>query len=198
MYDRLRAPDTVHFNPKGFWLLWCDDDVAAAQRDPRFSNRPAPFAVLHARHRARFIASDVAANLVAFQDAPEHTALRRPLASACGKRLRRIEADVTAIAAEVPGQLPAGQGIDAVSRFAASCALRTTARMIGLSQADPPRIADWSSDFVFMFHGIPTPRPWFGSTRTARWFLRGIFALGSPGVFNRARVTSSSKTRRYR
>jgi cytochrome P450 len=155
VYDRLRAEDPVHFNPKGFWFLSRYDDVAAALRDPRFSNRPAPFALLHARHRARFIASDVAANLVAFHDAPEHTEIRRPLASAFGKRLRRIEADVATIAAEAAGQVPAGQGIDAVSRFAAPCALRTTARMIGLPEADLPRIAGWSSDFFFMFHAIP-------------------------------------------
>ena len=154
-YDRLRVADPVHFNAKGFWFLSRYEDVAAALRDRRFSNRPAPFALLHARHRGRFIASDVAANLMAFHDAPQHGELRQPLASAFRKRLSAIEADVEDTAAGVARQLPKGTDIDAVSRFAAPCALRTTARMMGLPDEDHPMIARWSSDFFFMFHAIP-------------------------------------------
>lgn len=154
-YDALRQTAPVTYDPKGFWFLSCYEHVATALRDPRLSNRPAPFALLHARHRARFIASDVAAHLVAFQDAPDHADLRRPLALAFGKRLRLIEADLPAIAAKVVADLPSGTSFDAVAHWAAPTALRTTARMIGLPDADLPQIARWSSDFFYMFHAIP-------------------------------------------
>lgn len=183
LYDRLRTADPVHFNPKGFWFLTRYEDIAAALRDPRFSNRPAPFALLHARNRRRFVASDVAANLVAFQDAKEHTDMRRPLASAFGKRLRGIEQEISQIADEVVDALPRGQEIDAVSTFAEPCALRTTARVIGLPEEDLPQIARWSSDFFFMFHAIPDAETMARLNASATAFRAYVMELiSSPGA----------------
>lgn len=154
MYQRLQKDAPVSYNPKGFWFVARYDDVASALRDPRFSNRPAPFALLHARHRTRSIAADVAAHLVAFQDAPAHMDIRRPLALALGQRLRNVEADMALIATRVATGLPAGD-FDAVSDWAAPTALRTTAHLIGLPTDDLPRIAAWTSDFFHLFHAIP-------------------------------------------
>lgn len=154
-YDSLRTHDPVHYNPKGFWFLSGYDDVALALRDKRLSNRPAPFALLHARHRSRFVASDVAAHLMAFHDTPSHAELRRPLAGAFGKSLRAVEVELADITAEIVDDLPRNAPFDAVAQFAAPCALRTTARMIGLPEQDLPQIAQWSSDFFYMFHAIP-------------------------------------------
>ena len=76
LYDQLRRDAPYSWNPKGFWFLSRYDDVKACLSDPRFSNRPAPFALVNARNRDRFVAADVANNLMAFMDAPDHRRLR--------------------------------------------------------------------------------------------------------------------------
>ena len=76
-YRILREHDPVHFSKDGYWFLTRYDDVSAALKDSRLRNNPAPFSLLNRRNREKYVAADVANNLIAFLDPPDHTVSRR-------------------------------------------------------------------------------------------------------------------------
>lgn len=154
-YARLRAHAPVHWNPKGFWFVSRFEDVHACLNDTRFSNRPAPFALVHARNKDRFFAADVANNLMAFQDAPEHPPLRGWVARCFAQRVNRMEPRLSQIAQECAADLPGAGAFEAVADFAIPFASRAICAVLGFPERDAPQVANWSMDFFKLFHAIP-------------------------------------------
>ena len=154
-YNKLRRQDPVHWNPKGFWFLSRYADVHSCLNDPRLSNSPAPFALVHARNRDRFAAADVANNLIAFKDAPEHPKLRAWVARAFARYMMQIVPELDQMAADCAECLVAGQSIETVTGLATPFASRVICRVIGLPQEDAAQVASWSDDFFKLFHAIP-------------------------------------------
>jgi cytochrome P450 len=155
IYDQLRMDDPVHWSPKGFWFLSSYADVHACLNDPRLSNSPAPFALVHARNRDRFAAADIANNLIAFKDAPDHPKLRRWMARALAQHIMRIGPDLEQIAEGFTSELKLGQSIEVVAELAVPFAAGVICRVIGLPEEDAARVASWSDDFFKLFHAIP-------------------------------------------
>ncbi len=154
-YDQLRARDPVHWNPKGFWFLSRYEDVQSCLNDPRFSNRPAPFALVHARNKDRFAAADVANNLIAFKDAPEHPKLRGWVARCFARHIQKQEEMLQALAQDCSASFERGASIEFVSAFALPFSARAICTVLGLPQEDHARVAAWSEDFFRLFHAIP-------------------------------------------
>ncbi|MEM9576703.1 MAG: cytochrome P450 [Pseudomonadota bacterium] len=155
LYERLRAEDPVHWNPKGFWFLSRYKHVHALLNDPRLSNSPAPFALVHARNRDRFAAAEVANNLIAFKDAPEHPKLRGWVARAFAQHMMQAAPALEQIAGECATGLSPGRRIELVSELAVPFAARVICRVIGLPEEDARQVAIWSDDFFRLFHAIP-------------------------------------------
>lgn len=155
VYDRLRSTDPVHWNPKGFWFLSRYSDVQACLNDPRFSNRPAPFALVHARNKDRFAAADVANNLIAFKDAPEHPRLRAWVARCFARHSQGKEEMLRDMAKAFCDPLAQEGTFDLVGDFAIPLAARAICRVLGLPEQDAHQVAAWSDDFFKLFHAIP-------------------------------------------
>ena len=153
-YAKLRADAPVSWNPRGFWFVSRFDDVRACLNDPRFSNRPAPFALVHQRNKDRFTAADVANNLIAFQDAPEHPPLRSWVARCFATHIRDCDTMLADCAQACVTQLPAGS-FDAVGKFALPFSAQAICRILGFPVQDAARVAAWSMDFFDLFHAIP-------------------------------------------
>ncbi len=155
LYERLRTLDPVHWNPKGIWFLSRYKDVHACLNDPRLSNSPAPFALVHARNRTRFAAAVVANNLIAFKDAPEHPKLRGWVARAFAQHMMNAAPTLDGIAEDCATVLGAGKNVELVSELAVPYAARVICRIIGLPDKDAGQVAVWSDDFFKLFHAIP-------------------------------------------
>lgn len=155
VYDQLRCDDPVHWNPKGFWFLSRYSDVQACLNDPRFSNRPAPFALVHARNKNRFAAADVANNLIAFKDAPEHPKLRGWVARCFARHSLGKDDILRDLADEYCQPLVQDTTFDLVGDFAIPFAACSICRVLGLPEQDAQQIANWSDDFFKLFHAIP-------------------------------------------
>ena len=66
-------------------------DVLQGLKDERLSNRPGPFALVHKRNARIYIAAEVANNLIAFQDRPEHLAPRKAMTRAFKSALANLD-----------------------------------------------------------------------------------------------------------
>jgi len=155
VYDQLRSQDPAHWNPKGFWCISRYGDVQACLNDPRFSNRPAPFALVHARNKDRFAAADVANNLIAFKDAPKHPKLSGWIAICFARHSQGKDEVLRGLAEEYCWPLTQGTAFDIVGEFAILFAARSICRVPGLPEQDAQQIAGWSDDLVKLFHAIP-------------------------------------------
>lgn len=80
LFARLRAERPVAFCTDGGLLLTRHADILAALTDRTLGNAPSRFSPLAARNRDKTPAAALAANILPFQNAPDHVALR-PLAS---------------------------------------------------------------------------------------------------------------------
>jgi cytochrome P450 len=154
-YDDLRARDPVHEVSDGVYLLTRYADCAAALTDKRLSNRPAPFALLHPRHRETFIGADIAQNLIAFRDAPDVTAARKALATTFIAGTRHSAPVLADLARARAAALETDGPVDFVADVAMPYALHAMCRILGFPEEDAPRLKAWSAEFFYLFHAIP-------------------------------------------
>lgn len=157
LYDGLRETAPIHEISNGVYFLSRYADCAAALLDHRrLSNRPAPFAFLHDRHRTDFVGADIARNLIAFRDAPDVTPARKALATEFMAFVRGHLPGLKAMARDGLRLPDSGTQIEFVSGIALPFALESTCRLIGFPHEDVGRLKSWSSDFFLMFHAIPS------------------------------------------
>lgn len=177
VYERLRVRDPVHWNPKGFWFISRYEDVLACLKDPRFSNQPAPFALVHARNRAKFVAADVANNLIAFKDGPDHSALRGWLARSFVRHTQRHQDRFGALATTCAAHLRTHRTADMVADYALPFASRAICAVLGITDRDAPQIAAWSNDFFRLFHAIPDADEFSRLNQSLNAFRRHMMVL---------------------
>lgn len=155
LYDQLRLNDPVHRSPQGYWVLFRYDDARAALRDPRFSNRPARYSLLHARNREEYVASQVANRLVAFMDPPTHSAVRSELVAALSERSGSFARELPNIVARSLDGLPTVSSVDFVKDVAEPLAANLATQLLGLPTDYSQKVAEWASDFFILFHAVP-------------------------------------------
>jgi cytochrome P450 len=176
IYAQLREYDPVHRSAFGYVVLTRHEHVAEALGDGRFSNAPAPFALVHRRNRERHVASAVANNIVPFKDAPEHTPPRGLLAATLKAAVRNKKPVVEAIAADLLDRLQRKGSVEFVQDFSVPFAVLCVCRIMGLAEHEASQIKEWSSGFFSLFQPIPNAgvEKVDASLRAFREYIRGV------------------------
>lgn len=155
-FARERAEHAVAWHEQsGSFLTFSHAAVSAVQRDRRLgrlwtdrepATRLEPFNLLHR-------------NQMMENEPPEHTRLRRPVASAFSRghveRLRpRVRELASGLLAEVSGAA-SGEGFDVVAAYAEPLPVLVIAELLGVPASHAGDLRDWSQAIVRMYE----PRP---------------------------------------
>jgi pimeloyl-[acyl-carrier protein] synthase len=154
-YRFLRENDPIHYSPTGYWVITRYEDVCSALNDLRFRNSPAPFAPVNRRNRDRYLAAEVASNIIAFLDPPDHMPPRRIIAASFQDYLKGKEAIISAVADEILLGLNGRNRIDFVRDFSIPFSITCMCRIIGFPENSLSRLEYWSDMFFYLFHTIP-------------------------------------------
>ena len=156
-YDRMRATRPVCRNPVDdgshpLWLLTRHADVEAVARDNvnftsaqgfRIQERGSGIALLKPHIR------EAVASTLLTMDPPRHGDVRRPMqAHFLPSALRRLEAQVDGFVRTMVADLPAGGEIEFVTAVASEVPIRTLCLLLGIPEADRPRVFDWTNRLV--------------------------------------------------
>lgn len=140
----------------GPWILTRFEDVNSALADKRLGNAPAPYAVVNIRNRDKYFCADVANNLIAFMDPPEHGQPRKLLARAFHTYLKSGLVNLDARAEQQASAIPAGEDFDFIETFATPYSLGVIRAMFGFPKADEPQLKQWTDHFFYLFTQIPS------------------------------------------
>ena len=145
----------LHRTRSGIVLVTRYDDVVEGLKNRALSNRPGPFALVHKRNASIHVAADVANNLIAFLDRPEHVAPRRAMMRAFGAALAEFRPSVDELAQQLAERMFRRTDIEFMRDFSSQFASLAVCRMMGLPQTDAEKIRGWSTPFFQLFHAMP-------------------------------------------
>lgn len=154
-YSQLQSVRGLHQVASGVWFVSRYEDAANALLHKSLSNRPAPFALVNARHRDAFVAADIAQHLIAFRDPPDAVAPRRFIATELVAFCKGRAPMLDDLAARTVAQIAPGASFDLVETVAVPFAVRAMCRIFGLPETDAGQLKHWSALFFHMFHAIP-------------------------------------------
>lgn len=167
-FARERAEHAVAWHePSGSWFTFSHAAVSAVQRDRRLgrlwtdrepADRLEPFNLLHR-------------NQMMENEPPEHTRLRRPVASAFSRghveRLRpRVRELASGLLAEVSGE----EGFDVVAAYAEPLPVLVIAELLGVPASHAGDLRDWSQAIVRMYEPHPSEAVVDAAVRAAEDF----------------------------
>ena len=149
--ERSRHPVAWH-EPSGSWFTFSHAAVSAVQRDRRLGRlwtdrepaaRLEPFNLLHR-------------NQMMENEPPEHTRLRRPVASAFSRgHVERLRARVRALASELLDEVDASRPFDVVEAYAEPLPVLVIAELLGVPRSHAHDLRDWSQAIVRMYEPSP-------------------------------------------
>ena len=154
-YRFLRENDPIHYSPTGYWVITRYEDVCSALNDLRFRKSPAPFAPVNRRNRDRYLAADVASNIIAFLDPPDHMRPRRIIAASFQDYLKGKEPIISAVADGILSDLSGRNRIDFVRDFSIPFSIICMCKIMGFPENSLSRLEYWSDMFFYLFHAIP-------------------------------------------
>jgi len=154
IYARLREQDPVHRSPMGIWVITRYSDVLAALRDPRLSNEPSPYAVVHRRNSHRYLAAQVANNIIPFMDPPRHGIPRKLIGQAFHARLDATPPDIEGIAGRLLDRFRARGEVDIIGEFGTPLSVAVISDLLGIPERDQGRLKQWSEAFFYLFTAI--------------------------------------------
>ena len=138
--------------PSGSWFTFSHAAVSAVQRDRRLgrlwtdrepAERLAPFNLLHR-------------NQMMENEPPEHTRLRRPVASAFSRgHVERLRARVRALASELLDEVDASRPFDVVEAYAEPLPVLVIAELLGVPRSHVHDLREWSQAIVRMYEPSP-------------------------------------------
>lgn len=152
----LREHEPVHRSAAGPYVLTRYKDVHRALEDPRLSNAPARYAVVHERNRDRYVCADVAAHILPFLDPPTHTTPRRVIGRAFVERLRHRPPDIEGLARSLLERWRGAGERDVVADYASPLAVAVIADVLGVPREDATELERWSESFFYLFAAIPS------------------------------------------
>ena len=155
-YARLRAYPGPYRTTAGAFVLSRYKDVVAGLAHPLLGNAPSPYAVTHARNRSRYVAADLANNILPFLDAPQHDLPRRVIAQTFHAHLKAHPPGLAATAAEHAARLPASGTLDLIADYATPLSLAVICDLIGIPRDDGPLLRSYSEYFFYLFTRIPS------------------------------------------
>jgi pimeloyl-[acyl-carrier protein] synthase len=156
VYAVLRERHPVFLSHLGIWVITRYEDVANALIDARLINEPAPYAVVNARNRDRYVCADLANNTLPFIEGTNHQRLRRVIAPAFHSLLKQSPVPFEEIALEVLKPYLERREIDVLNEFATPFTLNVLCRLLGFRTDDGPRLKNWSDYFFYLFAMIPS------------------------------------------
>jgi len=177
VYAALREHDPVHRSHLGCWVLTRYKDVVDALRDPRLSNEPSPYAVIHRRNRERYTAADVANNILPFMDPPAHTIARGLVNRSFRAHLKGTPPDIQGIADRLLDPLMAKGELDVVNDFGTPLSLAVIAQLLGMPERDGDRLKEWSNWFFYLFSAIPSDEVLDNMNRALDEFRKYVLSL---------------------
>jgi cytochrome P450 len=149
--ERARHPVAWH-EPSGMFLTFDHASVSAVQRDRRLgriwtdrqpADRLEPFNLLHR-------------NQMMENEPPEHTRLRRPVASAFNRgHIERLRPRVREIAADLLAEVDPS-GFDVVGDYAEPLPVLVIADLLGVPRSYASSLRDWSQAIVRMYEVAPS------------------------------------------
>ena len=152
-FARERARHAVAWHePSGSWFTFSHAAVSAVQRDRRLgrlwtdrepAERLEPFNLLHR-------------NQMMENEPPEHTRLRRPVASAFSRgHVERLRPRVRALAAELLDEVDTTRPFDVVEAYAEPLPVLVIAELLGVPRSHADDLRDWSQAIVRMYEPAP-------------------------------------------
>src|SRR4051812_28411606 len=163
--ERRRHPVAWH-EASGSYLTFDHPSVSAVQRNRDLGRiwrdrEPAaylePFNLLHR-------------NQMMEHEPPEHTRLRRPVASAFSRgHIERLRPRVRELAAELLGSVDPSS-FDAVADFAEPLPVLVISELLGVPRSHAPVLREWSQAIVRMYEPAPSPAVVDGAVVAARDF----------------------------
>lgn len=132
------------------WAFFDHASVEAALSDGRLSSRVMPDEDLPMAHLVR--------RWIQFLDPPDHERLRKPLLAGLGKVWRAgLQARVEALASDLANAALARGEFDLIRDLALPLPVTVVAEMLGIPEADRPRIRRWAAAVVsYLDLGEPT------------------------------------------
>ncbi len=152
-FARERARHAVAWHePSGSWFTFSHAAVSAVQRDRRLgrlwtdrepAERLEPFNLLHR-------------NQMMENEPPEHTRLRRPVASAFSRgHVERLRPRVRALAAELLDEVDTSRPFDVVEAYAEPLPVLVIAELLGVPRSHVHDLREWSQAIVRMYEPAP-------------------------------------------
>ena len=152
-FARERARHAVAWHePSGSWFTFSHAAVSAVQRDRRLgrlwtdrepAQRLEPFNLLHR-------------NQMMENEPPEHTRLRRPVASAFSRgHVERLRPRVRALATELLDEVDTARPFDVVEAYAEPLPVLVIAELLGVPRSHVHDLRDWSQAIVRMYEPAP-------------------------------------------
>lgn len=175
LIDELRGAGGVHRTPLS-WVTFDHAQVRAILRDNRFGVRPAitqdvPAPWRKLADRANVPPNPVEPPSMLVIDPPEHTRMRKPVASAFTPRaIARLRDRVEVVTTELLDAMPAHGSVDLITDYAARVPIAIIAEMLGFPAADRELFLRWG-DWVTPLLDIGT------SWRTYRAALTAIESM---------------------
>lgn len=136
----------------GSWFTFSHAAVSAVQRDRRLgrlwtdrepAERLEPFNLLHR-------------NQMMENEPPEHTRLRRPVASAFSRgHVERLRPRVRALATELLDEVDTARPFDVVEAYAEPLPVLVIAELLGVPRSHVHDLRDWSQAIVRMYEPAP-------------------------------------------
>jgi pimeloyl-[acyl-carrier protein] synthase len=154
IYAALRERDPIHRSPMGIWLITRYRDVLNALGDPRLSNEPAPYAVVHRRNSPRYLAAQVANNIIPYMDPPRHTTSKKLISQSFHAQLSLAPPDIEGIATRLLDKRRAKGEIDIIGDFATPMAIAVIGDLLGIPEQDQGQLKKWSESFFYLFSAI--------------------------------------------
>ncbi len=149
--ERARHAVAWH-EPSGSWFTFSHAAVSAVQRDRRLgrlwtdrepAERLEPFNLLHR-------------NQMMENEPPEHTRLRRPVASAFSRgHVERLRPRVRALATELLDEVDTARPFDVVEAYAEPLPVLVIAELLGVPRSHVHDLRDWSQAIVRMYEPAP-------------------------------------------
>ncbi|WP_300401349.1 cytochrome P450 [uncultured Nocardioides sp.] len=149
--ERSRHPVAWH-EPSGSWFTFSHAAVSAVQRDRRLGRlwtdrepaaRLEPFNLLHR-------------NQMMENEPPEHTRLRRPVASAFSRgHVERLRPRVRELATELLAEVDASAPFDVVEAYAEPLPVLVIAELLGVPRSHVHDLREWSQAIVRMYEPAP-------------------------------------------
>jgi hypothetical protein len=157
IYSELRASQAIApCNPAGF-ILTRHQDVKAALTNPNLGNAPSRYSTLHRKNADKYVAANLAQNILPFMEGDAHISQRRIVSKVFLDHLKASPGEMRDVAGHYCQAMADRESADLIADFAECFAIDVMCRFIGFPQQQRAIVKRFSSAFFFLFAPIGDP-----------------------------------------